>query len=145
MKLKDDINEHLKQLRRCETQATAVAWMTRAYKLLEACLSEIDEKPPAVIERLVRVQVPFAVEKLVFVPERPKLEVVQSVTAFDVRAAEQRRRQLQEKSHAQTVVYPDVFLPPGLKPLPKPWTREDTRRLERATKSSRPPIQKRGR
>jgi hypothetical protein len=38
------------------------------------------------------------------------------------------------RPNGETVVYPEFFLHPGLKPAPRPWTREDTRRLEVAAK-----------
>lgn len=107
--LKTEIESLLKSLRKADTQADAIKWMTRAYKAMEACL-EADKAP-----------------KFFIVPDRPKLEIVQSIP--------QRQRYplwANSRPDNKTHVYPDIYLPPGLKQLPKPWTREDTRRLERA-------------
>lgn len=135
--LKTDVDAHLRKLRSADTQATAIAWMKKAYTLLEQCVRELDDRPVKHVQH----------ERLVFVPERPKLEVVQSVSAFDLAAAKVRREELRLRSMEQTgtVVYPSIFLPPGLKPLPKPWKREDTARLERAAKLGKQAIQRRGR
>lgn len=132
--LEDDILTQLKTLRRADSQATAVAWMTKTYKVLERCLEALKERPQ---------QRP--VERLVFAPERPRIEVVQAVPACDMWYAQARRQELQQRSLSQTVVYPAVSSHPGLKPLPKPWTREDTMRLVRAAKNGRPVIQRKGR
>ena len=131
----DDITEEigalLRGLRSCDTQATAVAWMARAYKVLERSL-----------EQMVRPEK----TRFVFVPDRPKLEVVQLVPKFDVRYAKARQTELHEHSNNQTVVYPQTFMHPGgLKPPPKPWTHEDTLRLERAAKKTALMIQRLGR
>ena len=130
----DDITEEigalLRGLRSCDTQATAVAWMARAYKVMERSLQQMARSEQT---------------RFVFVPERPKLEVVRLVPKFDVRYAQARQTELHERSHNQTVVYPHTFRHPGLKPLPKPWTHEDTLRLERAAKKTAPMIQRLGR
>ena len=117
--LKADIEKALKTLRQADSQAAAVAWMTNAYKLLEACLEAQDE------------------QRFVFAPEPLSLVVSQAAPKHISQKrqglfAANRRAELQQASLSQTVVYPSIYLPPGLKPLPKPWTREDTRRLERA-------------
>lgn len=129
-----DIEQLLRTLRQCDTQPTAVAWMRKAYTAMERSLEHLSLPERA-----------NTVERLVFVPAAPMIEVVQSISGFDIKEAEQKRRRLQERSHANTVVYPEVFLPPGLKPLPKAWTRSDTLRLERAAKSKSAPIQRSGR
>ena len=133
MELEEEIDGLLKSLRKCDTQATAVKWMTQAYKAMEKCLDALKERP----EQIAR-------ERILFLPERPNIEVVSSIGLYDKKLAEHKRRELQNKSASQTVVYPDVFLPKGLKPLPKPWTREDTLRLERASKMGPKRIQRLG-
>lgn len=127
------IEAKLRGLRSCDTQATAVAWMSGAYKLMEECLLHLGDLP-APNERIVTR------ERLVFVPERPSLQVVQNIPAEVVQ-----RRHPGWPGKAPTVVYPDVFLHPGLKPAPKAWTHADTLRLERAVKEKQPKIQRRGR
>ena len=116
--LTSEIGALLRGLRSCDTQTTAVAWMTRAYKMLEHCLPHL-ETPS---------------QSCIFLQERPKLEIVQ---AFP--------NELQKRAISTTVVYPETFFHPGLKPIPKAWTREDTMRLVRAANISRAVIQKRGR
>ena len=124
-----EIGALLRGLRSCDSQPTAVAWMTRAYKAMERCLSHL-EKPA---------------QGVVFLPTRPKLEVVQSLPKFDLEQAKARRYELQQRSISQIVVYPETFLHRGLKVTPRAWTREDTLRLERAAKLKQGVIQKRGR
>lgn len=124
----DGIQCKLRSLRSCDTQATAVAWMTDAYKLMEAALEHLKEQAA-----------PQPPVRLVFVPERPKLDVVQSVPLSVVRW----RLGLQPLDRAPTVVYPQAFLHPGLKPAPKAWTHADTLRLENAAKAKAAPIQRR--
>lgn len=124
--VKAEIDKLLKSLRSCDTQATAIAWMTRAYKAMEQCLPYL-EAPK---------------RSMIFVPERPQLQIVQEIpkaynpTLF----VNQRRLELQNRSNSQTVVYPDFFMHPGLKPKPKAWTHEDTLRLERAAKARDKPL-----
>lgn len=129
--LRADIEKALKTLRQADSQAAAVSWMTNAYRLLEACL-EVREEP-----------------RFIFEPAPPKLQIVQSIPsrkfiADELRSEQERSRRLQIASRNQTVVYPEIHLPSGLKPLPKPWTREDTRRLERAAKTPVKRIQRLG-
>ncbi len=127
--LKDDIVAALKTLRQADSQAAAVAWMTRAYQLLEACLEDLDDD-----------------RRLVFAAERPRLEVVQSIPVGLTARRQKNPFYADQRPENRTVVYPEVIVPVGLKPLPKPWTREDTRRLERAAAvSAKRAIQKRGR
>ena len=128
-KLTTEINSLLRGLRSCDTQATAVAWMARAYKAMEQSLQHVRQEEQ---------------QSVVFMPERPKLEIVQAVPKFYATYIGGRRVDLKKRSSNETVVYPSVFLPPGLKPLPKAWTREDTLRLERAAKQKPPMIQRRG-
>jgi len=114
------IEAKLRGLRSCDTQATAVAWMASAYKLMEECLLHLKDKPPEVMR-----------EQLVIMPERPRLQIVQQLPSRVIanRAA--------WPGPTPTVVYPEVTLHPGLKPLPKPWTRADTLRLERSAQRPR--------
>jgi hypothetical protein len=128
-KLRSEIDRLLRGLRSCDTQATAIEWMKRAFIAMEHCLEYIEPAP-----------------RLLFVPPAPKLEVAQSIPSkLEAKYLQARREELQIRSMNQTVVYPEVFLPKGLKSLPKPWTREHTRRLERAAMMGAPAIQKRGR
>ena len=127
--LKLEIGSLLRCLRSCDSQTTAVAWMTRAYTAMERCLPHLETPAQAVV----------------FLPTRPKLEVVQSIPKFDLEQAKARRFELQQRSISQTVVYPETFLHRGLKVTPRAWTREDTLRLERAAKLKQGGIQKRGR
>lgn len=124
--LDGEIDRHLRGLRAADTQATAIAWMKKAYTLLEECQKRLRDRP----EQIVR-------ERLVMVPERPKLEIVQSVPTL----AHLRKPQ-PVWFDGRTVVYPPVPMPPQ-KPqpaaMPRAWTRKDTLRLERSI------IQKRGR
>jgi len=123
--LKADIEKALKTLRQADNQAAAVAWMTNAYKLLEACLEAQDEL------------------RFVFAPERPKLEIVQTVPKSLAHVVP-RGDYTNTRHKLETVVYPSIYLPPGLKPLPKAWTREDTLRLERAAATPKKRIQRLG-
>lgn len=126
--LVSEIERKLKTLRTCDTQASAVEWMKGSYALMEACLEELKDRPATVVH-----------EKLVFVPERPKLVIAHTIPKGRV------PHYVDSRPENKTVVYPEVFLHPGLKPIPKAWTRADTLRLEAAVKAKRPPIQKRGR
>lgn len=126
--LVQEIEKKLKTLRSCDTQASAVAWMKDAYSLMEACLEELKYRPETMVH-----------EKLVFVPERPKLVIAHNIPKGRV------PHYVDSRPENKTIVYPEVFLPPGLKPIPKAWTRADTLRLEAAMKAKRPPIQRRGR
>lgn len=126
--LVSEIEKKLKTLRSCDTQASAIAWMKGAYSLMESCLEELKDRPATVVH-----------EKLVFVPERPKLVIAHTIPKGKI------PHYVDSRPENKTVIYPEVFLPPGLKPLPKAWTRADTLRLEAAAKAKRPPIQRRGR
>lgn len=126
--LKADIEASLKSLRSADNQAAAVAWMTRAYQLLEACLEEFDD------------------HRIVFSAERPRLEIVSSIPPNLLAHRRKHPHYTESRPDNRTVVYPEVIVPAGLKPLPKPWTREDTRRLERAAaQPAKRVIQKRSR
>lgn len=55
--LPDRLNEHLKTLRKADTQASAIAWMTAAYALMEEAILALKEKPEvATIERVVYIE-----------------------------------------------------------------------------------------
>lgn len=64
--LPDRLNEHLKRLRKADTQAQAVKWMAEAYRLMEEAIVALKEKPEV-----------SSVERLIFVPVERKIEVVQ--------------------------------------------------------------------
>jgi hypothetical protein len=122
-----EIHALLSTLRKCDTQATAVQWMKRAYTTLEQCLEVVDRP----------------VKSSIFLPSIPKLEVVQTIPPIDERELQARRERLQARSICETVVYPPAFQHPG---LARAWTRKDTLRLESAARSNKiPPIQRRGR
>ena len=121
--LTSEIGALLRGLRSCDTQATAVAWMARAYKAMEECIPYL-----AAPQR-----------GLVFLPATPKFEIVQALPREPV--VHVRRSRIPP---SETVVYPAMFLHPGLKPLPKAWSREDTLCLVRAAKLNPVIIQKRG-
>lgn len=55
--LPDRLDSHLKRLRKADTQATAIAWMTAAYSLMEEAISALREKPEtSTVERIVYVE-----------------------------------------------------------------------------------------
>lgn len=117
----------MRSLRKCDTQAAAVAWMTRAYNAMDGATRVIGD-----LERMVREEASQQ-RGLIFQVSRPKLEIVQSITKAVARRAPEAKKPNYMHDGAM-VVYPDFFLHPGLKPEPRAWTREDTRRLEAAAK-----------
>lgn len=118
----------MRSLRKCDSQASAVAWMTRAYNAMDGATRLIGD-----LERMVREE---ASERrgLIFHIPAPKLEVVQSIPKTIAHRTPEGRNPNYNRPSGETVVYPDFFMHPGLKPAPRPWTREDTRRLEAAAK-----------
>ena len=116
----------MRGLRQCDTQASAVAWMTRAYNAMDGATRLVKD-----LERMVREE---ASEQrgLIFQVPRPKLEIVQSIPTTIAHRPDKKPNY--QRPHGETVVYPEFFLHPGLKPAPRAWTREDTRRLEAAAK-----------
>lgn len=129
--LKGQIEKQLKTLRSADSQKEAVAWMTSAYRLMEECLGHLSA--PKEIE-VIRFR-----EKLVYVPERPKLQVVQSLPRIQMHSICP-----PVWSRGPTIVYPEVPMSP---PQRKAWTHKDTLKLENAMKFSRAQlkIQKRSR
>lgn len=132
------LDVHLRKLRKCDTQATAVAWMTEAYRLMEKSIEALKEKPEQ-----------STVERVIFLPTAPKIEVVQSLplpTAHRVHNPPIWTR-------GETVVYEPVPMPPRRPPRTppswepiqdvlgpqRPFNRREMLRLERLQ------IQKRGR
>jgi hypothetical protein len=117
----------MRSLRQCDTQATAIAWMTRAYNAMDGATRLVKD-----LERMVREE---ASEQrgLIFHIPPPKLEIVQSIPKVIAHRPVEGKKP-NYPHNGQTVVYPDFFLHPGLKPVPRAWTREDTRRLEAAAK-----------
>jgi hypothetical protein len=118
----------MRGLRQCDTQATAVAWMTRAYNAMDGATRLVKD-----LERMVREE---ASEKrgLIFQVPAPKLEIVQSVPKHFVHSSALGKTPNYARPNGETVIYPEFFMHPGLKPAPRAWTREDTRRLEAAAK-----------
>lgn len=136
-KLLTEMDALMRSLRQCDTQATAIAWMTRAYNAMDGATRMIAD-----LERMVREERDTE-RGLIFHIPKPKLEIVQSIPANIVHRVPEPKKP--NYVHAgQTVVYPDFFLHPGLKPVPKPWTREDTRRLEAAAKMAPRKIVRKG-
>lgn len=132
-RLLSEMDALMRSLRQCDTQASAIAWMTRAYNAMDGATRLIGD-----LERMVQEE---SSEKrgLIFQIPKPKLEIVQSVPVTIA------HRAYVQRPSGETVVYPEFFLHPGLKPAPKPWTREDTRRLEAAAKMGPRRIVKLGR
>lgn len=118
----------MRALRQCETQAAAVAWMARAYTAMDGATKTI-----SVLERLLREE---SSERrgLIFQIPPPKLEIVQFIPKTIARYVPEGKVPNYVRPNGETVVYPDFFLHPGLKPAPRPWKREDTRRLQAAAK-----------
>jgi hypothetical protein len=139
--LLSEMDALMRSLRQCETQATAIQWMTRAYNAMDGATQAIKA-----LERMVREEAAEA-RGLVFQIGAPKLEIVQSIPTnmahrrknpHEFRAGE-KIPNYQTRS-GETVVYPEFFLHPGLKPAPRAWTRADTLRLENAAKMGPPRI-----
>jgi hypothetical protein len=126
-RLLSEMDTLMRNLRQCDTQATAVAWMTRAYNAMDGATRLIAD-----LERMVREE---ASEQrgLIFQVAKPKLEIVQSIPKNIAHRAIE-GKSLYKRPGGETVVYPEFFMHPGLKPAPRAWTREDTRRLEAAAK-----------
>jgi hypothetical protein len=127
----------MRGLRKCDTQAAAVDWMTRAYNAMDGATRLIAD-----LERMVREESSQQRGLIIQIP-KPKLEIVQSIPQAIAHRVEDRKPNYTTSS-GQTVVYPDFFLHPGLKPAPRAWTREDTRRLEAAAKMGPRRIVKQG-
>lgn len=125
----------MRSLRQCDTQAAAVEWMTRAYNAMDGATRVI-----ASLDRMLREETSQQ-RGLVFQIAAPKLEVVQSIPKSlahrgvrDFAAALDAKKPNYTRPNGETVVYPEFFLHPGLKPTPRAWTRSDTLRLEAAAK-----------
>ena len=68
--LPDRLDAHLKTLRKADSQALAIAWMTEAYKLMEQAIQALREKPEqSTVERVVYVET--AMLPVVHVCHRP--------------------------------------------------------------------------
>jgi hypothetical protein len=108
--------------------------MTRAYNAMDGATRLIGD-----LERMVREE---ASERsgLIFQIPKPKLEIVLSVPKTMARRANPHvfyagdKMPTYTRPSGETVVYPEFIMHPGLKPPPRAWTREDTRRLEAAAK-----------
>lgn len=127
-RLLDEMDALMRSLRQCDTQATAILWMTRAYNAMDGATRLVKD-----LERMVREE---SSEKrgLIFQVPKPKLEIVQSIPQNIAHRVVIGQKTYCQRPSGETVVYPEFFLHPGLKPAPRPWTREDTRRLEAAAK-----------
>ena len=131
----DDLH---RSLRKCDTQALAVQWMTRAYNAMDAALRVIEA-----MDKEKRLEASDG-KGLIFQIKRPELEIVQSIpTNIAHRVSSDRKATYQRQG--QTVVYPDFFLHPGLRPEPKAWTHKDTLKLEAAQKMGPRRIIRKGR
>jgi hypothetical protein len=138
-RLLSEMDTLMRSLRQCDTQATAIAWMTRAYNAMDGATRLIGD-----LERMVREE---ASEQrgLISQVARPKLEIVQTIPKDIAHRVVHNKPPNYQRGNGQTVVYPEFFLHPGLKPAPRAWTREDTRRLEAAAKMPPRRIVKQGR
>lgn len=122
-----EMDSLMRSLRKCETQAMAVEWMTRAYNAMDGATRIV-----ASLDRMLREEASQQ-RGLIFQVAAPKLEIVQSIPK-DIAHRAGAKKPNYTTHTGQTVVYPEFFLHPGLKPAPRAWTREDTRRLEAAAK-----------
>lgn len=122
-----EMDELMRSLRQCDTQATAIAWMTRAYNAMDGATRLVGD-----LDRMLREE-SSQQRGLIFQVDRPKLEIVQSIPKNIAHRVEGKPANYARPS-GETVVYPEFFMHPGLKPAPRAWTREDTRRLEAAAK-----------
>lgn len=133
-----EMDSLMRSLRQCDTQAAAVSWMTRAYNAMDGATKAI-----GALERMLKEEKSEA-KGLIFHIPKPQIEVVQSIpTNIAHRVIEGKKPNYPH--NGGTVVYPDFFLHPGLKPAPRAWTREDTRRLEAAAKAGPQRIVRKGR
>ena len=131
----------MRSLRQCDTQAAAIGWMTRAYNAMDGATKLI-----ANLDRMVREEAGKE-RGLIFQMPKLKMEIVQSIpqrrkNPYEFRAGEKVPNY--QRPNGETVVYPDFFLHPGLKPAPRAWTRADTLRLENAAKMGRHRIVQKG-
>lgn len=126
-----EMDELMRSLRRCDTQATAVAWMARAYDAMDGAARVIGD-----LERMVREEAAEQRGLIIHIPKPPRLEIVQTIPKNIAHRAPAAKEPNYRTKDGQTVVYPEFFLHPGLKPAPRAWTREDTRRLEAAAKQT---------
>lgn len=117
-----EMDKLMRSLRACDTQSAAVTWMTRAYNAMDGATKAI-----AALERMVREE---ASEKrgLIFHIPAPRLEIVQTIPKVIAHRAPEPKAPNYTRPNGETVVYPDFFLPPGLKPLPRAWDRAEARR-----------------
>lgn len=134
-----EMDKLMRSLRQCDTQAQAVEWMTGAYNAMDAATRAI-----GALERMLREE--HSENKgLIFHIPKPQIEIVQSIPKQVAHLAAVPQKPATYSHAGQTVVYPDFFLHPGLKPAPRAWTREDTRRLEAAAKMAPRRIVRQGR
>lgn len=126
-RLLTEMDALMRSLRQCDTQASAVAWMTKAYNAMDGAVRLIAD-----LDRMVREE-SSRKRGLVFQIPKPAIEIVQTIPKT---IAHRAKNPDYTRPSGETVVYPDFFMHPGLKPAPRPWTREDTRRLEAASKMS---------
>lgn len=128
--LRDAVAEHRKTLRSCDTQKTAVAWMTRAHELMGVCMDRLAEKAKE--------------PSPIIMPQRPQLVVVNNMREVlrEVVARGPGQRPGWFDPKVKTVIYPvRPDPPPGSVLAPKAWTHVDTLRLERAVRD-KPNMQK---
>jgi hypothetical protein len=138
-KLLAEMDSLMRSLRQCDTQASAIGWMTRAYHAMDGATRMIKG-----LERMVREERDEA-RGLIFHIPKPKLEIVQSIPEAAVIAHRAEAKANYRRPTGETVVYPEFFLHPGLKPAPRAWTRADTLRLEAASKTGPLRIARKGR
>jgi hypothetical protein len=127
-RLLSEMDALMRSLRKCDTQAAAIDWMTRAYNAMDGATRLIAD-----MERMVREE-SSQQRGLIFQIAPPTLEIVQSIPPVIAHRHVEGKKPNYTTHSGQTVVYPDFFLHPGLKPAPRAWTRADTLRLEAAAK-----------
>jgi len=109
--LVSEMDELMRSLRKCDTQATAIAWMTRAYNAMDGAIRAIGD-----LNRMVREE-SSKQRGLIFQLPAPKVEIFQSIPKTIVHRHESKKPTYAH--NGQMVVYPDFFMHPGLKPLPR--------------------------
>ena len=135
--LKAKIDTLLRSLRQCDDQASAIKWMANAYDAMDGALRVIAD-----LERRIKEEAAEAKGLIFYVPPR-KIEVVQAIPRYFAKKSNDIPNYT--RPSGQTVVYPEFFLHPGLKPAPKPWTMVDQRKISNAENWRRPAIVRKGR
>jgi hypothetical protein len=151
-KLLSEMDTLMRSLRKCDSQATAIEWMTRAYNAMDGAtrlvrdLERMVEEESAQTRGLVLLREKSSQQRgLIFQIPKPRLEIVQTIPPVIAHRVIEDKKPNYQRTGGETVVYPEFFLHPGLKKPARAWTREDTLRLEAAQKMGPHRIVKRGR